>query len=361
MGVINILDRYILRKFLTTYVFVVLVLVSVLMVIDYVEKSESFIRNKPPLTALLGDYYLNFIPYWANLLSPITIFIATVFVTSRLAARTEIIAILSSGVSFIRLLVPYVVGSTLVGISIFYLINYVVPVSNKIRIAFELKYDKKPFIFEKQDVHIKIAPKTYAYIANYDNQLHEGYHFTIETIEGNRLYSKFQANKIVWQDSLKKWRLTDWTQRKFSDSSEVLTSGFRIDTAINLKPKDFESNYMLYETFTTPQLIEFIEELKSRGADRIETYLIERYLRITSPFAIVILTLIGVILSARKSRQGTGYQIALGFLLAFIYIMLFVVARSLASAGTLHPLLACWMPNLLFAAIGVILYKTVPR
>ncbi len=358
---IKLLDRYILKKFLTTYVFVVLVLVSVLMVIDYVEKSESFIRNKPPIEALLGDYYLNFIPYWANLLSPITIFIATVFVTSRLAARTEIIAILSSGVSFLRLLVPYTIGSTLVGISIFYLINYVVPVSNKTRIAFELKYDKKPFIFDKQDVHIKIAPKTYVYIANYDNQTHEGYQFTLETIEGNRLFSKFHAQKISWQADVKKWRLTGWTERKFNDSAEVLISGETKDTVINLKPKDFESNYMLYETFTTPQLLDFIEEMKSRGADRIETYMIERYLRITSPFAIIILTLIGVILSARKSRQGTGYQIALGFLLAFIYIMLFVVARSLASAGTLHPLLACWMPNILFAGIGVVLYKTVPR
>lgn len=357
----KLLDRYILQKFLTTFVFVVLILVSVLIVIDAVEKNEDFITRKPGLYRIVFEYYLNFIPYWANLLSPITVFIATVFVTSRLAARTEIIAILSSGVSFLRLLLPYLMGSAIIGAVIFGLIGWVVPNANKTRVAFELKYVKQPFYYDQRNVHFKVAPETFVYIESYNNSIHTGYQVSIETIKGTTLGSKLRADRLVWVPETKRWRLENWQQRRLTEGGEDLRTGATLDTTLNLLPKDFESTYLLYETLTMPELNDYIDEQLNRGTGNIEPYLVEKYLRYTSPFAIIILTMIGVILSSRKSRQGTGYQIALGFLLAFVYILFFIMSRSVANTGNIDPLLATWLPNIIFAIIGVVLYKTVPR
>lgn len=357
----RLLDRYILFKFLKTYVFTVLILLAVLIVIDATEKNEDFITKKPGLYKIVFDYYLNFIPYYANLLSPITIFIATVFVTSRLAVRTEIIAILSSGVSFPRLLWPYVMGSSIVAGVILGFTHFVVPNSNKTRVAFERVYVKEQYYFDKRDVHIKVAPQTYAYLESYNNQIHNGYMFTLETIRDSGLVSKLKAERIIWQADKQKWQLENVSLRQFQEGKERILYLPNQDTVLNLLPKDFESTYLLYETMTTPELNEFIHQQQVRGADNINPYLIEKYIRYTSPFAIIILTMIGVILSARKTREGAGLQIALGFVLAFVYILLFLVFRSVASVGSLDPILATWMPNIIFSIVGIILYNTVPR
>jgi len=358
----KILDAYILKKFLSTYLFVVLGLVMVLCVIDFTEKNDDFIHYHPTTKQIFIDYYLNFIPYWANLLSPITIFIATVFVTSRLAARTEIVAILCSGVSFMRLLVPYLMGSVLVGGVILYLVNFVIPTANKTRVAFEVKYTKAPFRFERRNVHFRLAADEYAYLESYNNDVHQGYLFTLEKVQGTKLIEKLKAESITWLPEKKKWKLEKVLIRRLdSASKEHISQMATIDTVLNLFPKDFESNYMLYETFTTPELNAYIDEMHLRGTENVIPYEIERYLRFTFPFAIVILTMIGVILSARKTREGPGYQIALGFMLAFVYILLFMVSRSIAAAGSIEPALACWLPNIIFSGVGLVLYKTVPR
>jgi lipopolysaccharide export system permease protein len=369
----KILDKYILRKFLTTFVFVVCILMIVLVVIDYTEKNEDFINNKPPLKAILLDYYLNFIPYYANLLSPITIFIATVFVTSQLAARTEIVAMVSAGVSFNRILVPYIVGALLVGGFTFYAVSYLIPQANRGRIAFELRYVKQPYTYDKRNVHFKVAPETYVSLETYNNAINTGYQFTIETIRGTELLSKLSADRVVWIDTLKKWRLEGIKLRTFTPIKsrdtllkngkgyEDITFIANKDTTLNMTPRDFESNYQRNETMTTPELDAFIDNEQLRGVESLAPYFVERYLRLTYPFAILILTLIGVILSASKSREGPGFQIALGFVLAFIYIMFFVMSRSIALAGNIDPLLACWLPNIIFSAIGLLLYKAVPR
>jgi lipopolysaccharide export system permease protein len=372
----KILDKYILRKFLTTFLFVVGVLMIVLVVIDYTEKNEDFINNKPPLAAIIFDYYLNFIPYYANLLSPITIFIATVFVTSQLSARTEIVAILSAGISFNRLLVPYIVGSLIVGVFTYIAVSYIIPNANKGRIAFELKYIKNPYTFDKRNIHFKVAPETYVSLESYNNAINTGYQFTIESIRGTELLSKLSADRVVWVDTTKSWRLEGIRLRKFFKVSDTaaMAGGVRnglgyedikfigqMDTILNMAPKDFESNYQRNETMTTPELETFIKNEQLRGVESLAPYFVERYLRLTYPFAILILTMIGVILSSRKSREGPGFQIAVGFILAFIYIMFFVMSRSIALTGNIDPLLACWLPNIVFSIIGLVLYKTVPR
>ncbi|WP_031526220.1 LptF/LptG family permease [Dyadobacter crusticola] len=357
----KILDRYLIKNFLITYVFVAFVIVLIICMIDYTEKVDDFLEKKAPLREILIDYYLNLIPYWINYISPLMVFIATVFFTSRIAARTEIIAILSSGISFGRMLLPYMVGAMILGAVTFLQVGWILPKANKIRNSFEKTYVKDQFYFSGHNVHITIAPDVYAYLESYNNSSMTGNKFTMETIKGNQLVQKFYADKIVWQPKKGKWTMQNYQVRTLDSLGEKLSQGMEIDTTINLSPKDFESDYNLFETFTLPELNAHIDLLKSRGSDGLEVYLIEKYIRFTQPFAILILTAIGVIVSARKSRRGVGWQIALGFMLAFIYILFFLLSKGVAEAGTINTLFAVWLPNIVFSCIGLILYKTLPR
>lgn len=357
----KLLDWYILKRFLQTYLFVVAVIVLVVVMIDYTEKIEDFRKHNAPNSAVLFDYYLNFIPYWANYISPLMVFIATVFLTSRLAARTEIIAILSSGVSFMRLLLPYGIGAIILAIFTYFMVNYLIPRANKTRIAFELKYTKDAYTYNGRNVHLKISPGVYAYLESYNNLTRTGYKFTLEKVKGNQLLQKLSAERIEWDSTRRKWAMHAFQVRTIDGMKETLTTGTRADTTLNMKPSDFESDFNLFETFTLPELNQYIDLLSSRGADGVEVYLLEKYSRDTRPFAILILTVIGVIVSARKSRRGVGWQVALGFFLAFTYLLFFMLGKGIAESGNLNPLLAVWMPNLLFTGIGVLLYHTIPR
>ncbi|MGB3617971.1 MAG: LptF/LptG family permease [Catalinimonas sp.] len=356
----KILDRYILKKFVTTYVFVVLILSLVICVIDFTEKNDDFIKTGPTTGEILIDYYLNLIPYYVNLLSPITVFIAVVFVTARLASHVEITAMLSSGMSFARLLVPYLYGAVLIGGTIFYLIGWVIPDANEKRIAFELAYTRNPYYYDGRDVHMKVAPNVYAYLESYNNTIDVGYQFTLETIEDNRMLEKLKAKKITWQEEEEKWQLEHYVVHRF-DSGLSVEQGERLDTTLNMRPGDFGSDYGLHETMTIPELDRFIAELRERGADNVPVYEIEKAQRYTYPFAILILTVIGAILSGRKTREGAGLQIAIGFLLAFVYILFFLTSKSMAQGGAISPYLAPWIPNFVFITIGGLLYRYVPR
>jgi lipopolysaccharide export system permease protein len=358
---LKILDKYISKRFLITYIYVVMIIVAIVVVVDYTEKADDFIEKKAPTSEIIFSYYLNFIPYWANYISPLMIFIATVFMTANMAVKTEIIAILSSGVSFMRFLRPYVMGASVVAVVTFFMVGWVIPKANKTRLAFENKYVKSQYYFSGRDIHLKIAPNTYAYLESYSNVSKTGFRFTLEKIEGTKLIEKLSAEQIVWDEKKKKWKIEDYKIRKLNTSPHSLVRGASLDSTLNMYPKDFESDYNLYETFTLDELDAYIKQTISRGSDGVETYLIEKYQRYSSPFAVFILTIIGVILSARKARGGVGIQIALGFVLAFVYIMFFILSKGIAEKGGIPPLLAVWLPNIVFGLIGLILYKTVPR
>lgn len=357
----KILDYYILKKFLKTYVFAVFLIVLIVMVIDYTEKIDDFIRKEAPMRAIIFDYYLNFIPYWANYISPLMVFIATVFFTANLAAKTEIIAILSSGVSFTRLMRPYLIGSSIIAFGTFLMIGWVVPNANKIRVPFEHRYINGTYFFDKRDVHIKIAPEVYAYIESYDNNTNTGYRFSLERIANNEIREKLMSDRITWDTTRKKWTIHDYRIRTMVPGKTGIVFGTKVDTTLNLLPKDFQNKHLLHETFTLPELERHIELVRSRGADGIEVFLIEKYLRYANPISIIILTIIGFLVSARKSRGGVGFQIALGFSLAFIYILFFMMSKGIAEGGGMPPLLAVWLPNIVFGGIGVGLYYTLPR
>ena len=354
------LDWYILKKFLGTFIFVVVGLLAVICVIDFTEKNDDFIKYQVS-GELIFLYYVTFVPFMASLLTPITVFIASVFVTAKLAAKMEIIAILASGTSFRRLMLPYLVGGVLIAVSSFILNSYIIPDTNKFRINFEIAYLGKPFYFSDRNIHFKIGEESYIYMDRYNNRRDMGYKVTLEHIKDLKLQAKINATRIEWDTTSSKWTMINWQKRTIFDDHETFESGSKMDTLLNLYPKDFDNKERLWETLTMFELEDYIELQQSRGADDVQIYLIEKYIRYMQPFGVIVLTFIGLIVSARKTRRGTGFQIALGFLLAFVFIIMFILTRAVAEANSMNPILAVWIPNITFSLVGIILYNTVPR
>lgn len=355
------IDWYIFRKLVVAYLFVVVILVLVICVIDWSEKNDDFVQSEATLNQIIFDYFLNLIPYWASVLSPLMVFIACVFVTARLASHTEIIAMLSSGISFRRLTRPYFLASLLIGIVNFIGIAWFIPKANSTRLAFEFTYLKNPYYYDGRNIHIKTSPDTYVYMESYNNRLEVGYKFSVEKIEDNKLLSKLTSPKITWNENLEKWHLDYYSIHDFSPEGELYHEGRNLDTTLNFSPEDFERQERLYETFTVTELTEYIKELRMRGAENIEPYIVERYERFTYPAAIIILSLMGLITASRKSRRGTGVQIAFGFVLAFIYILFVMMSRSIAQVGGFSPLMGALFPSIVFAVIAIFLYRNVPK
>lgn len=360
----KILDKYILKRFLTTFVFVVLLLTAVSSVLHFVENNDSYLKNNLSTLEVL-KYYLYYAPYIANYLTPITVFIATVFMTSKLASHTEIIAMLSSGMSFTRLMRPYIIGAIMIAILSFLLQGWVIPIANKPRIDFEIAYIDGQKMFGQSNFHVRVGPESYVYMQSYSNAINTGFRFSIETIRDNQLIEKVTAERITWTpDSVGEsgvWRLFDWKKRSFNDMTETVAVGRQMDTLINLFPGDFEIIDNKQEMLTLPELDEHIELLISRGASNILPFVLEKYSRYMAPFAAIILTCMGVIVSAKKSRRGSGAQIAVGFGLAALFIIFFLISKNFAEGGGVSPLLAVWLPNIVFSFITLVMYFTVPR
>lgn len=357
----KIIDRYILKKFLTTFVFVVLVLVTIIVVIDFTEKNYKFIDYEVPGKEIF-KYYMTFIPFIAGLITPITVFIAAVLVTANLAVRTEIIAILSNGISFRRMMFPYFLGASMIAIASFYLNGWWLPDLNKYRIGFEIEYLEKPFYYNKRDVHLQLTPNDFLYFQRYNNRSDMAYKVTLEKMNGQRLEQKMTAEKMKWDSVGRSWQLQNWNRRTIKDFGEEYETGAKLDTTLNIAPEDFDYKYRLNETLTLDELEEYISILKGRGSDEVEVYEIEKYIRYMLPYTALILTLIGISVSAEKSRGGTGFKVALGFLIAFIYLILFVLAKAIAEAGSIsNTLLAIWTPNIIGIVAGLVLYRFVPR
>jgi lipopolysaccharide export system permease protein len=377
----KLLDLYIIKRFLSTFFFVVLLLLAVITVIDLTDKMDKF-AIAGVTSGQIARYYVDYIYWIGGMITPITIFIATVYVCAQMAGRTEIIAILSSGVSFNRFLFPFFVGAFVVSAVSFVLTGWIIPNASKSRLEFEMQYLKGRFYYDKRNIHIQVAPDIYLYIQSYNNTANVGYHFTIEKFQDKRLIEKLSANRIEWDTTKQKWSLKDYTIRKVDRifqsptspestlfettstkalSRDSLVIGPSLDTALVITPKEFESDYRKYDGMTLPELEDYINTLKSRGSSGVEVYEVEKYTRYTSPFTIFILVFMGVIVSSRKSRGGTGLQIALGFTLSFIFILFFTLFRTFAEAGSTPPQISVWIPNIVFGLISLILYKYVPR
>jgi len=356
------LDRYIIRKFLGTFFFTMLLLIVITVVFDISEKIDNFIEKKPPLNAIIFDYYLNFIPYFVSLFSSLFIFVSVIFFTSKMASQTEIIAILSSGVSFRRFMYPYFIGACILALFSFVINDVIMPSANTHRLAFEDKYIKSPMNYHERDVHKQVELGLFVYLESFSNSSETAHRFSMERYEGDRLASKLMSDRAQWNKEKEKWTIHNYYIRDIdSDGNQTLQSGASIDTTINLHPSEFKRRANFIETMSISELAEFIETLKMQGADNINSFLIELHKRIAFPFSTFILTLIGVSLSTRKVRGGIGIHVAIGIAISFLYILFMQFSAEFATKGNLHPLLAAWVPNIIFGFVGATLYRLAPK
>lgn len=351
----KILDRYIIRKFLGTYVFAIVLLLAIVVMFDVNEKFDSFI--KAPLKATLFDYFLNFLPYFANQFSPLFTFIAVIFFTSKLAGNSEIIAMLSAGVSFKRLLRPYLFSALVIAIATFVLDAYVIPPANVKRIQYTNKYVKNKAVDYGTNIMLMVAPGQIAYMSRYDNLSKTGYRFSLESFdEDKRLTSRLTANTIKW-DTLYQWRVYDYVVRDFRDDREYIDRGRQRDTSIAFEPRDFLISKQDHEKMTSSELSEYIRRQKQRGVANIQTFEVEQQRRYAITAAAFILTVIGMTLSVKKQKGGMGLNIGIGLVLSFSYILFMTITQTFAISGLTTPFIAMWIPNFIYSIIAVVLYR----
>ncbi len=352
------IDWYISKKFLLTFFFAMLLIMVIVIIFDLSEKIDDFVKNEAPLKEILFDYYLNYIPYFINMFSSLFVFITVIFFTSRLAANSEIIAILSCGVSFHRMMVPYIVTAVLIALLSIGLNLFVIPNSNATRIDFEAKYVKRHNTYNLRDIHYQISPGQFVYIESFSRWNNTAYKFTIEDMEGHRLVRKVSAETAVWDTVMDGWHLRKVFTRDYTaglSDREVYKEN--VDTVIALKIKDLFNNEKTVETLPARALAELVATQRLRGDENVMYAQIEQQRRLAIPFSAIILTIIGVSLSARKRRGGIGWNIGLGIALAFSYILFLRLSEMFVYTDTLPPVIALWLPNLLYIGIAAFLYK----
>lgn len=355
------IDFYIIRKFLTTFFFLFIVLMSIAIIFDISERIDDFVKNKPTLKSILFDYYLNFVIYYGNLFSSLLIFIAVIFFTAKLASNTEIIAILSSGVSFNRLLLPYFISAIILAAFSLYANHYLVPNANKKRLDFENSFVRNPYYNSERNIHIQTNPGEYIYFENYDVRINKGWKFALEKWDGAEMKLKVMANNCTWDSVKQKWVLENYYIRKIDGIHETVSEGKKMDTIFNLHPKNFEKRLTNVEMMNTQELTKFIDEETKAGSEYIPFYEIEKHQRSSYPFATFVLTLIGVSVASRKVRGGIGLHIAYGLLICVTYILAMKVTTVYATNAGLNPLIAVWIPNGLFGIFSIYLYKKAPK
>ncbi len=357
---LKVLDIFILKKFLGTYFVATILILAVISMFDITEKLDAFLTA--PLKETLFDYFSSFLPYFANMLSPLFVFISVIFFTTKLAGNSEIIAILSSGVSFNRLLRPYMIGATVIAAMTFVLSNYIIPPGNVKRIAYTNKYVRNKSVQTGIDIQLMARPGEVVYIGRFENSTKTGYRFSFDKFNGKELVSRMTAQTVTYDTTRTyHWTVRDYMIRDFDGMKETIRSGSLKDTIIPIEPRDFLISANDWETLTTPQLTEYVNKQKMRGVANIKAFEIEREKRYASTAAAFILTLIGMSLSSKKSKGGMGLNIGIGLALSFSYILFSAVTSSFAVSGLTSPFIAMQIPNVIYLAIGIYLYRRAAK
>lgn len=358
------IDRYLIVKFIGTYIYSIVLIISVSIVFDVNENLAKFTTNHAPLRAIVLDYYANFVPYFANLFSPLFVFIAVIFFTSKLAGNSEIIAMMACGMSFKRLLRPYLISAALISALNFYLGAYVIPKGTVVRHDFENLYKSKKKDNSASNVQLQVDKGVIAYISQYDNIHKIGYGFSLDKFENKNLVSHMTASTIQYDtiaDAKYHWKASYWKIRTLKGMREHITTGMECDTLIKMEPMDLVFSKGQQETFTSPELLDYIERQKDRGSSNVVQYEVEYHKRIASCFASFILTIIGASLSARKRKGGMGLYLGIGLALSFAYILLQTISSTFAINANTPPMLAAWIPNILYFFIAYYCYRKAPN
>jgi len=354
------LDWYIIKRFVGTFFFTILLLAIIACVIDYSEKSDDFFKNHAPFGAIM-NYFKNFIPHISALLYPLFIFISCIFFTSKLAYKSEIIAMLATGMSFQRLMRPYIIGATFLGLLALLANHIVVPMANKQRLEFEDKYVHEKRNAADRNVHMQLSPTLLIYMQSYDYPSNTGMRFTAETIEGTLLKEKLKAETASYDTSKKLWRLRNVRIISNNDIHETVTFSPEVIRKYPFTPKDLRQDDDVKEALTTPQLNRYIERQKLHGNENLNIYYVEKERRTAQPFAGFILSMIGVFIASRKIRGGSGLHLAIGIAISALYIMALQLSTTFSTKAGLNPTLAVWIPNIIFAGVAVYLYRRQVR
>ncbi len=358
----KIIDIYIIKKFLGTFFFSIALLSVIIIVFDLSEKIDDFLEKQATLKGIVFDYYLNFIPFFVNMFSYLFTFIAVIFFTSKMAQNTEVIAILSSGISFRRFLYPYMLSAGFLAILSFYMSNFMIPHTNKVMWEFEKTFIKDPIKNENMNIHMQISPGEFVYVESYNSFTATGQKFSLEkfTPEGTLVY-KLNSDRIAWDSVSGRWSIRNYYFRKITGDKEFISKGLQMDTLINLRPEEFTLVADDIKTMNYFELNEFIKKEELKGSPNIPKYLLEKYKRYAFPFATIILTLIGVSLSSRKVRGGIGMHLGIGIGLTFTYILFMQVSNVFATFGNVSPLLATWIPNIIFGVLSIFMIRMAPK
>ena len=356
------LDRYIIKKFLGTYFFSLLLIIVVIIVFDYNEKIDRFVSSNAPMDAIIFDYYANLAPYYANTFSALFVFISVIYFTSKLAGNSEIIAMLSSGVSFRRLIKPYMIAAGIISILTYLLSAFIIPNGTATRLEFEQKYSRKKKVESANDIQLKIDDNTIAFIERYENRNNTGWRFMLDKFEDKKLVSHMEARTITYNpDRPGTWTARHWKIRDLQDNKEIIRESKKepLDTLLRIEPSDFLISEGEQETMTTPELSEYIDKQKERGIANTKNFEIEYHKRIAMSFAAFILTIIGVSLSSRKAKGGMGLSLGIGLALSFSYILFQGISSAFAEQMPI--IMAAWLPNIIYSIIAIVLYIKAPR
>lgn len=355
-------DWYIIKKFLGTYFFSIALIISIAVVFDVNEWIDNFINNKAPVKAIIFDYYANFIPYFSNLFSPLFVFISVIFFTSKLAENSEIIAMMSTGLSFKRLLRPYMISAAIIAIMTYGMGAYVIPKGNVTRLNFEDRYKKKKKQEYVRNVQVEVDSGVIAYMERYENYNKTAYRFSLDKFVDKKLVSHLTAKSATYDTTtVHKWTLKNYMIREMDGMKETITKGDRMDSIIKMEPQDFLIMKGQQETMTSTELSEYITKQKRRGFANIKEFEIEYHKRIAMSFAAFILTTIGLALSSKKTKGGMGLNLGIGLGLSFSYILFQTVSSTFAVNGNTPPVVAVWIPNLLYTVIAIYLYIKAPK
>lgn len=357
------LDRYIIAKFLGTYFFSIALIISIAVVFDINEHIDKYLSKNAPAKEIIM-FYVNFIPYYANLFSQLFVFISVIFFTTKLAENSEIIAMMSTGVSFKRLMRPYMISAAVICVLTFVMGAYIIPQGNVERVKFENTYRRRYAVTFTSNVQLEVDTGVIAYLSRYEDNVKTGYDFRLDKFVNKKMVSSLQAAMIQY-DTLSEepnhWIIKNYTERDLKGMREVITSGGRIDSIINMQPQDLLIQKGQQQTLTNPQLAQYIERQKQRGFANIQAFEVEYYQRGASSFAAFILTAIGLSLSAKKRKNGMGISLGIGLLLSFAYIMFQTISATFAIQANFPPMLAVWIPNIVFMFIAVYCYKFAPK
>lgn len=351
-------DIYIMKKFLGTFFFAILLLLAIVIVFDINEKLDAMLTA--PLKETVFKYFLNFLPYFANQFAPLFVFITVIFFTSKLADHSEIIAMMSSGISFKRLMIPYLVSASIIAAGTLVLALYIIPPANVKRIEYTNQWVKNKRVDFGDNIQLQVRPGVMAYMTRYDNTTKRGFRFTMEEFDGNRLVSRVTADNVRY-DTLGRWKLNKYSIRKFNGLNESLVRGTTIDTMLDFEPRDFLISKNDQEMLTSPELRRYINKQKARGVANLQQFELEYEKRFAMTAAAFILTVIGLSLSSRKVRGGMGLNIGIGLVLSFSYILFMTVTQTFAISGYTSPRLAMWIPNIVYTIIAIFLYRRAAR